>query len=145
MNKCLWTFSQRCQETYHRSLDLWKSIYSPQEELFVQQTSFVSFLVTRPVITQDTSRYKMRQMDIIFPRISFSVLWVKWLGYYSLSQSSIFSKSCNSWKLTNLAQQRNSSNQWLPILGSESEILTRNQSQINLKTPKFHKKKEFCW
>ena len=60
-------------------------------------------------------------MDIIFPLIPLGLLWVQWFGYYSLSKSSIFSKSRKCWKLTNFAQWRNSTFRklffkWLPFL-----------------------------
>ena len=53
-------------------------------------------------LIQCTTRYQMKDMDIIFPLIPLSFLWVQWFGYYSLSKSSIFSKSWKCWKLTNL-------------------------------------------
>ena len=66
----------------HRSLNIWKSIYSLQEEIFVQQgASFVSFPVTKPVVTQGTTGYQMKDMDIIFPLIPLSFLWVLWFVY----------------------------------------------------------------
>ena len=63
----------------------------------------------------------MKDMDIIFPLIPLSFLLVQWFGYYSLSKSSIFSKSWKCWKLTNFAQWRNSTFRklffkWLPFL-----------------------------
>ena len=58
----------------HGSLDIWKSIYSLQEEIFVQQgASFVSFPVTKPVVTQGTTRYQIKDLDIIFPLIPHSL------------------------------------------------------------------------
>ena len=60
----------------HRSLNIiWKSIYFLQEEIFVQQgASFVSFSVTKPVVTQGTTRHQMKDIDINFPLISLSFL-----------------------------------------------------------------------
>ena len=60
----------------------WKSIYSLQEEIFVfecfvQGASYVSLPVTKPVVTQGTTRYPMKGMDIIFPLIPCRFLWVK--------------------------------------------------------------------
>ena len=46
--------------------------------------------VFRPTVY--TTRYQMKDMDIIFLLIPFSLLWLDWFGYYSLSKSSIFSK-----------------------------------------------------
>ena len=101
---------------YHRSLNIWKSICSLWEDIFVQVwASFQSVLVTRPVVTDGTARYRMKSMGITFPLIlthtPLSFLWVKLFGYYSHSKSSIFSKSWKFWNLTNSAQRR-STNFW---------------------------------
>ena len=46
-----------------------------QEEVFVQQrASFVSFPVTKPVVTQGTTRHQMKDMNIIFPLIPLNFL-----------------------------------------------------------------------
>ena len=71
----------------------WKSVSSLREKFFLQdQSSFESNAVTKPVVTQATTRHQMKDMDIIFPLIPLNFLWVKQFGYCSLSKSSIFSK-----------------------------------------------------
>ena len=64
------------------------------ERIFFLQdkSSFESNTVTKPVVTQATTRHQMKDMDIIFPLVTLSFLSVKWFGFYSLSKSSIFSK-----------------------------------------------------
>ena len=60
-----------------KSLNIWKSIYSLQEEIFVQQgAKFVSFPVTKPVVTQGTTTYQIKDLDNIFALIPLSFLWV---------------------------------------------------------------------
>ena len=81
--------------------------------IFVQVwASFQSVIVTRPVVTDGTARYRMKSMGITFPLIlthtPLSFLWVKLFGYYSHSKASNFSKSWKCWNLTNSAQRRNS-------------------------------------
>ena len=77
-----WSPHRKWRMLGHRSLNIWKSIYSLQEEIFVQQgASFVSFPVTKPVVTQGTTGYQMKDMDIIFPLIPLSFLWVLWFVY----------------------------------------------------------------
>ena len=77
-----WSPHRKWRMLWHRSLNIWKSIYSLQEEIFVQQgASFVSFPVTKPVVTQGTTGYQMKDMDIIFPLIPLSFLWVLWFVY----------------------------------------------------------------
>ena len=90
-------------------------MYSLNNEIFVQQrASFESFPVTKPVVIQGTMRYKEKDLDIIiFPLIPLIFLWVKWFGYWSLSKSSIFSKSWKHWKLTNFF---NTFFKWPPFL-----------------------------
>ena len=47
---------------------------------FVQLgASFVSFPLTKYVVTQDTKRYQVKDMDIIFSLINLSCLGVKWI------------------------------------------------------------------
>ena len=53
-----------------------------------RRASFPSFLMTKPVITQGTSKYQMKDRDVIFLLIP-----VKYFGYYRLlSKSDIFFK-----------------------------------------------------
>ena len=48
------------------------------EKIFLQDdSSFVSNAVTKPVVTQATTRHQMKDMDIIFPLIPLNFLWVK--------------------------------------------------------------------
>ena len=49
--------------------------------------TFSELFVTKPVITQGTNRYKMKDMDIIFPLAPLNFLWVKWFGYYNLPKN----------------------------------------------------------
>ena len=65
-------------QLYHRSLYTWKSVSSLREEFFLQdESSFESNTVTKPVVTQATTRHQMKDMDIIFPLIPLNFLWVK--------------------------------------------------------------------
>ena len=68
----------RLEEPGHRSLYTWKSVSSHQEEFFLQdESSFESNAVTKPVVTQATTRHQMKDMDIIFPLIPLNFLWVE--------------------------------------------------------------------
>ena len=61
-------------------------------EDYHKRPTFLELYVTKLVVTQGTSRYQMKDMDIVFLRIPLSLLWVDWFGYYGLSKSSIFPK-----------------------------------------------------
>ena len=41
---------------------------------------FQEAIVTKLAVTQSTTRYQMKAMDIIFPMIPHESLWVKWFG-----------------------------------------------------------------
>ena len=134
----------------HRSLKIWKSICSLSKEIFVQdESSFESNPVTKPVVTQATTSHQMKGMHIISPLIPLSFLWVKWFGYYSHSKSSIFFKKLKMLKIDQLcsAEKLNFSDTFfqMAVIPREIMILTWNQSQMKLKTPNFHGKKEACW
>ena len=60
----------------HRGINPWKSIYSLQGEIsFVQQgASMANIPVTEPVVKHGTTKYQMKEMDIIFPLIPLSFL-----------------------------------------------------------------------
>ena len=55
-------------------------------EDYHRRPTFPELFVTKLVVTQGTTRYQMKDMDIIFLLIPISLLWVKWFGYYSLSK-----------------------------------------------------------
>ena len=61
-------------------------------EDYHRRPTFPELFVTKLVVTQGTTRYQMKDMDIIFLLIPIGLLRVKWFGFYSLSKSSIFSK-----------------------------------------------------
>ena len=62
---------------YHRSLYTWKSVSSLREEFFLQdESSFESNAVTKPVVTQATTRHQIKDMDIISPLTPLNFLWV---------------------------------------------------------------------
>ena len=86
-------------------------------------------------------KYQKKGMDIIFKLIPLCFLWVKWFGYYSHSKSSMFSKS---WKCGETQLFGHLFFQMAAITRI-IWILTWNQSQMKLKTPNFHGKKEACW
>ena len=75
----------------HRPLHTYMDINGNFEGYF-RRPIFPELFVTKLVVTQGTTTYQMKDMDIIFLLIPISLLWVKWFGYYSLSKSSIFSK-----------------------------------------------------
>ena len=47
-------------------------------------------IVTQPVGIFQTPRCVMNDMDIIFSKIPFDLLWVEWFGHSALSKSSTF-------------------------------------------------------
>ena len=47
-------------------------------------------IVTQPVSIFQTPGCQMKDMDIIFPKIPFALLWVEWYGHSALSKSSTF-------------------------------------------------------
>ena len=57
--------------------------------------TFPELFVTKPavVIRVPKGSYQMKDMDKIFLQIPFRLTEVEWFRYYSLSKSSIFSKS----------------------------------------------------
>ena len=57
-----------------------------------RKPTFLELFVTKLLVTHGTTRYQMKDINIIFPMIPLSFLWVKWFGYYSLSKLSNFSK-----------------------------------------------------
>ena len=82
-------------------------------------------------------------MDI--PLIPISFLWVKWFGYYSHSKSAFFQKveNAENWP-TLLSGETQLFGNFFQMAATPREIwiLTWNQSQMKLKTPNFHGKKE---
>ena len=53
---------------------------------------FKEAIVTKPAVTQSTTRYQMKATDIIFPMIRHESLWVNWFGHHSLAKLGIFPK-----------------------------------------------------
>ena len=53
---------------------------------------FQEAFVTKLAVTQSTTRYQMKAMDIIFPMIPNESLWVKWFGHHSPAKLTIFPK-----------------------------------------------------
>ena len=51
-----------------------KSTLSKTKILYQRRPVFVSFPVTKPVVTQGTTRHQMKDMDIIFPLMPLSFL-----------------------------------------------------------------------
>ena len=51
-----------------------KSTLSETKVLYQRRPVFVSFPVTKPVVTKGTSRHQMKDIDIIFPLIPLSFL-----------------------------------------------------------------------
>ena len=74
-------------------------------EDYHRHPTFLELFETKLMATHGTSRYQIKDMDIIFLLIPFSFLWVEWFGYYSLLKSSIFWKC---WKLIIFTQHWNS-------------------------------------
>ena len=72
-----WWIRKRCVVCTHRSLYTWKSVSSLRAEFFLQdESSFESNPVTKPVVTQATTRHQMKDMDIIFSLIPLNFPWV---------------------------------------------------------------------
>ena len=53
---------------------------------------FQEVIVTKPAVTQSTTRYQVKATDIIFPMIPHESLWVKWFGHHSPAKLGIFPK-----------------------------------------------------
>ena len=53
---------------------------------------FKEAIVTKPVVTQSTTRYQMKAIDIIFPMMPHESLWVKRFGHHSPAKLGIFPK-----------------------------------------------------
>ena len=81
----------RMTSLVHRPLHCYMDINDDFED-YHRRPTFPELFVTKLVVTQGTTRYQMKDMDIIFLLIPIGLLWVKWFGFYSLSKSSIFSK-----------------------------------------------------
>ena len=47
---------------------------------------------TKLAVTQSTTRYQMKAMDIIFPMMPHESLWVERFGHHSPAKLGIFSK-----------------------------------------------------
>ena len=132
----------------HRSLNIWKSICSLWEEIFVQDwASFQSVPVTRPVVTDVTARYRMKGMDITSPLIPRLVFFG--LSCLQPLKGKHFFKKLKMLKFDQLgsAEKLNFLDTFFQMAAIPKEIviLTWNQSQMKLKTPNFHGKKEACW
>ena len=54
-----------------------------EKKLYQRQPVFVSFPVTKPVVTQGTTWYQMKDMDIIFPMIPHEFVQVEGFGHHS--------------------------------------------------------------
>ena len=70
-------------------------------EDYHRRPTFTELFVTKLVVAQGTTRYQMKDMNVIILLIPKSLLWVKWFGYYSLSKSSIFSKCSKMLEIDN--------------------------------------------
>ena len=88
----------------HRPLHTYMDINEKFQDYYRRPT-FPKLFVTKLVVTQGTTRYQMKDMDIIFLLIPISLLRVKWFGYYSLSKSSIFSKCSKMLEIDNFYSQ----------------------------------------
>ena len=53
---------------------------------------FQEAIVTKLAVTQSTTRYQLKAMDIIFPIVPHEYMWVKWFGHHSPAKLSIFPK-----------------------------------------------------
>ena len=53
---------------------------------------FQEAIVTKLAVTQSTTRYQMKAMDIIFPMIPHESLWVERFGHHSPAKLGIFPK-----------------------------------------------------
>ena len=53
---------------------------------------FQEAIVTKLAVTQSTTRYQMKAMDIIFPMMPHESLWVKRFGHHSPAKLGIFPK-----------------------------------------------------
>ena len=73
-------------------------------EDYDRRPSFPELFLTKLVVTQGTSRYQMKDMDIIFLLIPLSLLWVDWFGYYILQSQAFFQNAQKCWKLTIFTQ-----------------------------------------
>ena len=69
----------------HRPLHCYMDINDDFED-YHRRPTFPELFVTKLVVTQGTTRYQMKDMDIIFLLIPIGLLWVKWFGFYSLSK-----------------------------------------------------------
>ena len=76
---------------YHRPLHTYMDINENFED-YHRRLTFPELIVTKLVVTQGTTRYQMKDMNIIFPLTPHTFLQVKWFGNYSHLKSSIFSK-----------------------------------------------------
>ena len=77
-------------------------------EDYHRRPTFPELFVTKLLVTQGTTRYQMKDMDIIFLLIPLSLLWVEWFGYCcSLSKSSIFSKYSKMLEIDQFCSEEN--------------------------------------
>ena len=54
---------------------------------------FKEAIVTKLAVTQSTTRYQMKAMDIIFPMMPHESLWVERFGHHSPANLDIFPKN----------------------------------------------------
>ena len=132
----------------HRPLHSYMDIKENSED-YHRRPTFPELFVIKLLVTQGTTRYQMKDMDIIFLLIPLSLLWVEWFGYYSLSKSSIFSKCSKMLEIDQFCSEENF-NFWATffqkaVIRRRMEIWTWNQSHMKLRILNFQNKKEAYW
>ena len=60
--------------------------------MFKSRPIFQSFAVTKPVVTQTTYGYQMKDLDMIFPLMPYGFLYSKEFVFNSLLKMGIFQK-----------------------------------------------------
>ena len=128
----------------HRSLYTWKSVSSLWEEFFLQdESSFENNTVTKPLVTQATTSHQMKDMDIIFPLIPLSFLWVWILQPLKVQHFFRIIKTAGNWPFLKSSDT--------PFFGPffqnagiwrKIEIFEWSQSQVKLKILNFQIMKE---
>ena len=69
-------------------------------EDYHRRPTFPELFVTKLLVTQGTTRYQMKDMDIIFPLTPHSLLWSSDLETTDVQSQAFFQNAQNCWKLT---------------------------------------------
>ena len=100
-------------------------------------------IVTQPVGIFQTPRCHMKDLDIIFSKIPFALLWVEWFGHSALSKSSTFWHFSEKLNFSHRAE-----NKFLKTF-FQTALIWRlfdenfwNQLETVTNIPNFHMKKE---